>query len=152
MKLKHLLVIVPMGLALVLIAGKYYYSGPYTRSGRKEELLASAKLADSSVLFLVQRPNPSLFEPYTVELYRLYRNGTAETCLIGDEESYWWWGGLTMRDSKTVRVTSIGITECLYVTETGLLSWTDKSYPPHGRIQGDYASLSNKVFRLGYRF
>ena len=58
-----------------------------------------------------------------------------------------------MSDNKTIKVTSIaGITECLYDTDADVLTWTDKSYPPHGSRQGDYVSLSNKVFRLGCRF
>jgi hypothetical protein len=151
MKLKRTLLILPAALALTVVAVGIFYFGPYTPSGRREEILATLRLPDASTLFLVQRPNPSTFEPYTVELYRLYQNGTADTCLLGCEESYWWCGGLKLNGRTTVKVTSVGSTECLYDIETGVRKWTDKSYPAIGSKQGDYITLSNRLFRLGHR-
>lgn len=152
MRAKYILVLIPVILVLLLFVARLYYFGPHSQSRRKEELLASLKLTDASLLFLVQRPNATRFEPYTVELYRLYKDGKADTCHVGDEESYWWFGGLKMRDDKSVKVTSMGITECIYDVATGVLRWTDKSYPPLTEKQSDYLFISNKVARLGYRF
>src|SRR5437879_1671753 len=145
----HLIIVAPLLLAALALAAAAMYLGPDLHLRRTEQLLASTRLPDSSVLFLVQSPNKSRIEPYTVYLYRLYTNGTAQSCLIGFEESYWWLAGLRKIGDHKVRITYVGSVECIYDMDTGTRTWTDKSYPPLGSEQADHRSLSNKMFKLG---
>ena len=125
-----------------------FYLGPSLHMGGKEQLLAKCVLADKSTVVLIQTPNRTIIEPYTVRLYRVYPDGKAEVCLVGFEESHWWFAGLKSRDEHKIDIICFGSSECVYDLRTKRLRWNDNSYPPQESQPFDLARISKTTAQL----
>src|SRR5262245_1208570 len=110
-----------VALALVVLGLAFLHLGPHLYLVRGEQVIAVSRLQDGSQLILSQSANNSLAEAYTVRLYRLYSDGRAERCLVGFEESYWWFGNLKVKSTNVVELRTWGLPACTYRIDTKVL-------------------------------
>src|SRR2546423_14846121 len=97
--------------SLLILCMVLVHLGPHLHLSN-QNALAHLKLGDGSRLLLLETANPSVIDAFTVELFRLYPNGGAEKCLVGSEESHWWFGKLVTESRSVVQLRSMGTQQC----------------------------------------
>src|SRR5205807_10590244 len=97
--LKALLVVAAV--LLPAMGLRLFHLGPLGIRPGNERVLARLTLTNGSTFAVVALRNRDLLEAYTVNLYRLDRNGGTQRYLLGFEESYWW--GCALRLSNNQR-------------------------------------------------
>ncbi len=151
MKKKKLLFTLAAVSSIVITCAALFFFGPTFHFGRGMSIVDSTVLTDGSVLVLTQEPNLGLLEPFTVRVFRLYPNRSAERTLVGFEESYWWRGRLKPKDSHRIYLTALGIRQCSYDTSDGKVSWLDRSYVDQEAASVNYEVLVGDLKRAGFR-
>lgn len=115
---------------MLLIGVAFFHLGPDLHFGVRQRILSTIKLADGSRLFLTINPNRDIIEAYTVHLHRVYSSGAGSRCLVGFEESYWWFTTMAQKSNGIVNIGAFGRALCTYDPISGILQWNDKSLPP----------------------
>lgn len=107
-----------------------FHLGPTLGLGKPDRVRAALGLRDGSRLILLQTRNSDIIDAYTVNLFRLFKDGAAEVCLVGYEESYWWWPSMRQApDGALVEIRADGSAACIYDSVSRQLTWNDKKYP-----------------------
>jgi hypothetical protein len=107
-----------------------FHLGPSLCLNEKERVRDTLKLKDGSKMFLAQKPNGNWGEPFSVYVYRVLPDGRVARCLVGYEESYWWFAKLRMKSTNVVDIRACGQSVCNYDLNGWTLTWNDNSYPP----------------------
>lgn len=118
-----------LGILGLCVAAIMFHLGPTLHFAKREKLIDSLRLPDGTRLLLTEKANASLSEPYTIRLYREYSDGKSERCLVGFEESYWWFGNLRRKSGGVVDIRALGCSICTYDPEAKSLKWNDGTYP-----------------------
>jgi hypothetical protein len=122
-----------------------FHLGPSLHLARKEEVVASLRLKDGSLLVLAQKPNKGLVKAFTVRLYRLYPERRVEVTLVGFKESYWWRGRLKKMTDDFVDIQYLGMSACTYDVKYGEVASNDHSLPPQNADHANYDITLEKL-------
>lgn len=117
-------------LLTLFLGAAFLELGPKLGFSERIRVRGELSLLDGSKLYLVQEPNGSILEPYTIQLLRVYPSSAGELTSVGYEESYWWSAALAPRPGGTnIALRAFGSTVCVYDVTTGSVTWLDGSYP-----------------------
>jgi hypothetical protein len=90
-------------ICVVIIGLVAFHLGPPWAFFRPYTLMASLVLADGNTLCVISHRTPYILEPYEVNLYRIWPDGTWGRFYLSHEDSYWW-GASLHRDAKTGQI------------------------------------------------
>jgi len=90
MKRALLIIVIPCGLALLVIGIRLFHLGPFRIHPGDNLLLAHLSFTNGPEFFVIGHRNESAGEPYTVNLYKVETDWQTSRYLMAFEDSYWW--------------------------------------------------------------
>lgn len=114
-------VVVTLSLALL------FHFGPLGIKSGDDRMLASAKLADASSVFIIAHRTGHFIDAYEVTLYRVSSPNDIYINWLGYEDGYWWGCNLKFGvKSNILEIHAFGRLMAEYDISTGNVKWSDK--------------------------